>query len=130
MVMSLFRKGVSKLSASRHHTVALTEEGEAYTTIIIDHNKFVDKCKFHRIKPNLHLKDIVATPIDNNIAIDLQGNTYIWEPNTLDDPRIDDTLETRQLHELSAGLEHIAVIGTINKKWRTEAIEAATNANK
>lgn len=128
--MSLFRKGVHKLSCSRHHTVALTEDGDAYSTLIIDHARFIDRCKFHRLKPTLHIKDIVATPIDHTIAIDLQGNTYTWEPNQFDEPKVDDALETRHLHEIAAGLEHAAIIGTIDKKWRDEAIENAEKAKK
>ena len=89
MVMSLFRKGVHKLSASRHHTAALTEEGDAYQTIIIDHAKLVPKCAFHRMKPKLHIKDIVATPVDHTILLDLNGIMYTYEPNALDDPHID-----------------------------------------
>lgn len=124
MVMSLFRKGVHKLSLGRHHTAAVTEDGDAFTTFILDHPRLVaDRCKFHRLKPPLHVKDIVASPVDHTLAIDLEGKLYTWEPNTLEDPKTDETLETRHLHEIAAGLEHVAVIGNINRAWRTQAAE-------
>ena len=123
MCQSLFRKGVQKLSLSRHHSSAVTEDGDAYTTFIIDAPKLVDRCKFHKLKPKLHIKDLVATPLDGNAAIDLQGIVYHWDPNQLDEPRVDDTLETRHLHEMAVGLEHMAIVGTINKSWRTGATE-------
>lgn len=120
---SLFRKGVQKLSLSRHHSSAVTEDGDAYTTFIIDTSALAERCKFHKLKPKLHIKDLAATPLDGNVAIDLQGLVYSWEPNQLDDPKVDDTLETRHLHEMAVGLEHMAIVGTINKSWRVGATE-------
>lgn len=127
---SLFRKGVSKLSLSRHHSSAVTEDGDAYTTFIIDSAKLSDRCKFHKLKPKLHIKDLVATPLDGNVAIDLQGLVYSWDPNQLEDPRVDDTLETRHLHEMAVGLEHMAIVGTINKSWRVGASEEKAGGAK
>jgi hypothetical protein len=122
MVMSLFRKGVHKLSASRNHTVALTEEGDAFVTLIIDHPKLISECKFHRLKPRLHLKDVVATPIDTTIAVDSQGLMYVWNENgKTDEPNCDDALELRKVDQISAGLEHVAAVATIDKSQRVKA---------
>jgi len=120
---TLFRRGIVRLSAGRHHTACVSDEGEVYATLIIDAPKLADKARFHRLAPRIHAKDVAATPTDCTIAIDTPGCVYTWEPNALDEPRVDDTLETRTLLEVSAGLEHRAIVGSVNKSWRTAAIE-------
>jgi len=129
---SLLRKGIVRVSAGRHHTAVVGEEGEAFCTLVIDEaRQSTEKCKFHRLKPTLlNFVDVVATPIDHVVAVDSKGVLRIWEPNQTADPKRDDTLETRTLNQIAVGLEHMAIVGTISKRWRKEAIEAANNAQR
>ncbi len=131
MCMSLYRKGVSHISASRHHSAVVTEEGDAFATFIIDSQKMSEKnARFHKLKPKLPIVDIVATPLDTTLALDAQGCVYRWDHNSFDEVfERDDTLETRKLIQISAGLEHVCIVGTMNKKWRMEAMQQAAAAN-
>jgi alpha-tubulin suppressor-like RCC1 family protein len=123
LVMSLYRKGVTKVRAGRHHSACVTEEGDGWSTWIVDTVSALDKVRFHKLKPKLPLVDVVCTPLDTNVAIDAQGLVHAWEHNHFEEPRREHALETRRLTHIDAGLEHIAIVGTINKRWRTDAME-------
>jgi len=129
LVTSLFRKGVTRVRAGRHHSVCLTEDGDAWTTRILDgaavKQSGVQAVRFYKLQPSLSLVDVVATPLDTNLAVDAQGVLHRWEHNVLESDEAsstrDNALETRRVAQIDAGLEHVAVLASITRRWRKEA---------
>ena len=122
LLSSLRRRGVSKVSCGRYHTLALCEDGTIYSTSILKKSlRFGIEAELNRLPP-ARIFVHCAAGSNTTVGVSKSGVMYVWEYSDMDPddvafasskPTKLTTLQGIQVSSVRAGYSHFAALARV-----------------